>query len=180
MKSHLLSTVSSVVISAAMGVLSQVPVRAQGQVNVPHARTFQAIGFRADASSPLILHLILQGEPVGTAIWRVLNGPVLSNPFGFLPAASGFNGATCQADYSHDEIVTQDGSSLTVDVYGFRCDPSEPTGTTAAKRIGIYSIVSGTGRFKDVLGGTGSIAFDSRSDGSVFVWIDGINNTFRR
>ena len=166
MKSQFVTTISQTLLAAAVLPLM---LKAQAPQDLQVAR-LDAVGFQADASSPLTL----QGEPIGTAAWHVLNSPPVSNPFGFLLADSSFSGAACQADYSRNEIVTQDGSSLNLEVYGFRCDPSGgATATGLSKKIGIFSVLGGTGTFQGLIGGTGSIAFDSRADGSVFVSIQG-------
>jgi hypothetical protein len=166
MKSQFVTTISQALLAAAVLPLM---LKAQAPQDLQVAR-LDAVGFQADASSPLTL----QGEPIGTAAWHVLNSPPVSNPFGFLLADSSFSGAACQADYSRNEIVTQDGSSLNLEVYGFRCDPSGgATATGLSKKIGIFSVLGGTGTFQGLIGGTGSIAFDSRADGSVFVSIQG-------
>src|SRR5579864_7756395 len=114
MKSHLIIIVSGALIGAAAIIPTAIRLRAQGLVNAPQLRRFEAAGFQASATSPLIL----QGDLLGNnAVWHVTTGPVLSNTFGMIPAVTGFDGAGCQADYSQDKIVTQDGSSLTVNVY---------------------------------------------------------------
>jgi hypothetical protein len=67
--------------------------------------------------------------------------------------------------------VTQDGSTLTVNVYGFRCDNNDSS--SAHFKSAAYSVSGGTGAFANVGGGTGSISFDAPGDGSVYVNITG-------
>ena len=131
-----------------------------------------ADGFRADSSSPFIL----QGELIGNnAIWQLLIGPVDSPVVATIPASGAtFAGAACRAEFRQGQIVVQndDGNgTLTLDVYLTLCDPSPPSDASLAS--GIYSVVGGTGKFSGVTGGTGSIQFDTRSDGRVYCHIEG-------
>lgn len=156
---------------AALGLLSA------GRLPPPDcascAHPLVADGFRADSSSPFIL----QGELIGhNAIWQLLIGPVDSAPVATIPPFEPtFGGAGCRAEYRQGRIAVpgDDGgsSSLTLDVYLFRCDPSSPSGASLAS--GSYSVIGGTGRFSGVTGGTGSIQFDTRSDGRVYCHIQG-------
>jgi hypothetical protein len=153
---------------AAMAALPGTPAWAQHDSTKVHFQPFQAIGYQANSSSPLVF----SGKPIGNnAIWQVLVGPLESSPFATIPSAQGFGGALCVADYSQAEIVATDGSTLTVNVYGTRCEPNDPAG--AHVKSGVYSVASGTGAFKNTHGGTGSISFDAPGDGSIYVNVTG-------
>jgi len=144
---------------------------------------FMAEGFQTNSSSPLILN----GHPIGkNAVWHPTLGPRLSNTLALIPgvmptgAPSPFNRAACQAEYSQDQVVTEDGeSTLTVNMYGVRCEPT-PTAALASAavaaahiNVGTYSLVGGTGQFHTLLGGTGNIQFYARANGNGFVHIAG-------
>jgi len=121
---------------------------AQGDSAKVRFQPFEAVGYQADSSSPLVFN----GKPIGkNAIWQVLIGPLESSPFATIPSAPAFSGADCLADYSQAQIVTEDGRTLTVNVYGFRCEANDPTG--AHFKSGVYSVVGGTGAFQNVGGG---------------------------
>src|SRR5262249_8261913 len=109
---------------------------------------------------------------------------VLGDLFGAIPGAAGtppFEGAGCRAEWSEDEIVTRHRGTLTVNVWGFRCEPNDAASVAAGAHVtsGLYSIQRGTGRFQDVIGGTGSIQIDARSDGIVVLRISGTIRRFR-
>lgn len=168
-KSQFVAVTGALLTVVALVVAPLVHVRAQPAS--AQLTTIAADGFQANASSPLFL----KGDPIGDgAVWHRLAGPFLSNNFAMIAGASGtplpFNGAGCQTEYSQDEIVTQDGSTLTGFVYGFRCEPYPATG--AHITTGTYSIQSGTGRFQGAIA-TGTISFDARADGSTLVHIGG-------
>ena len=136
----------------------------------PKLLPLNALGFQADSSSPLIL----EGNLIGHhAIWQ-LRVASQSGTFETIPPGSTFNGAACRLDYRKAEIVAQD-STLIVEVYATRCEPYNSSGvpTAAYTANGVYSILGGTGRFAGIIGGTGSIQFDAKSDGTVFVSIHG-------
>jgi hypothetical protein len=139
------------------------------------SRQFVADGFQADASSALLL----QGDPIGrSAVWRHVRGPVVGDVIGMIPALGGlppFDGAACRTEYSENEIVAGHGGTLAVTVWGFRCEPNDTAAATAGAHFtnGLYSIQRGTGRFHNIIGGTGSIQIDARSDGSVLLRISG-------
>lgn len=178
MKSRFMVISGVLLAVAAIAVLSARRVRAQADSSNVQLQRFEAIGYRPNSSSPLVL----QGELIGNnAGWHPVVGPILSNNFAMIPsAADPFNGAGCQAEYSQDQIVTQDGSTLTVNVYGIRCEPYDPPATSTATssgvhtKIGAYSFVNGTGKFQNVCAGTGSVAFDTASDGSASIKITGM------
>ena len=150
---------------------------------IPPPRSFVARGFQLSSSSPLMLY----GDPIGdNAVWQPLASPILGSTLETIPSGPGFGGAVCRQEFRQGQILTQDGSSLTVHTYGTRCDPAIPSGTPAASLStasttfidhcashGIYSIQGGTGTFADVIGGTGSVQFLLNSDGMVFLSIDG-------
>ncbi len=168
-KTRCITTSGLLLVGAVMVIAPVIPARAQP--NLPNVvfHTLELDGYQPDSSSPLIV----QGEPVGeNAIWQRIVGPLLSDTFAEIPGASSpttFNGAVCRAKYSQAQIVGKDGSTLTVNVYGLRCEPS----AGGHLMNGIYTIEGGTGRFEDVLGGTGSIQIDERSDGSVVLRVAG-------
>lgn len=120
---------------------------------------FSISGFQADSSSPLVLN----GDLVGTgAIWKHIDGPVLGTTVGMTSSPSG--GAVFQVEYSQDQIVTQDGGTITVNLYGIRSTPYGSAGGHITN--GAYDIVGGTGRFEGIIG-TGTVTIDVRADGSV-------------
>jgi hypothetical protein len=167
-KSLFLVVTGAWLVVAALAALTATPAWAQDDSTKVRFQPFEAVGYQADSSSPLVFN----GQPIGkNAIWQVLIGPLESTPFATIPSAPAFGGADCLADYSQAQIVTEDGSTLTVNVYGFRCEPNDPAG--AHFKSGVYSVVGGTGAFKNVGGGTGSISFDAPGDGSVYVNITG-------
>jgi hypothetical protein len=162
---------------AAIAVLLANRVWAQADSSSVQLQRFEAIGYRPNSSLPLVL----QGELIGNnAVWHPVVGPILSNTFAMIPGGGdGFTGAGCRAEYSQDEIVTQDGSTLTVNVYGTRCEPYQPPATSTAAssrvhtKIAAYSVVSGTGKFQNVCAGVGAVAFDTAADGSTSITING-------
>lgn len=126
---------------------------------------FDVRGFQTDSSSPFLVYI----DGVGPGVWQRLVGPVLSNS-GAIPAASGYGGGACQVEYSRDQIAIEDGSSLTFDVHGLRCeDASSPN---AHATTGNYSIVAGTGGFTYPRG-TGSVSIETQADGISFLTITG-------
>ncbi|SPF43386.1 exported hypothetical protein [Candidatus Sulfopaludibacter sp. SbA4] len=129
---------------------------------------FVVRGFQANSSSPFVVTI----DGIVTGVWQRLLGPVPSTTLGTIPSAVGFGGGGCQLEYSQDRIVTQDGSTLTFDVYGLRCVPAASPG--AHVTTGSYSIVGGTGRFGNGPGGVGTVSIDSRADGSAFISISGM------
>jgi hypothetical protein len=152
----------------AVAAISVIHVKAQPPV-ATEFRQLTADGFQASSSSAFIL----QGKPIGNnAIWQRTLGPALGSPFGMVPNLSTFSGGACSAEYSQDQIVTANKSTLLVQVWGYRCEPfNSPAGTHATN--GIYSIQGGTGDFQGVAGGTGSIQIDARADGSTYLRISG-------
>lgn len=126
---------------------------------------FDVRGFQTDSSAPFLVYI----DSVGPAVWQRLVGPVLSSA-GALPAAAGYGGGACQLEYSRDQITIEDGSSLTFDVHGLRCeDASSPS---AHATTGNYSIVAGTGGFI-YPHGTGTISIETQPDGVSFLTITG-------
>ena len=89
MKSQIVTTISQTLLAAAVLPLM---LKAQAPQDLQVAR-LEAVGFQADGSSPLIL----QGDLIGTATWQVLDGPVLSNTFGFMPAVEMRRGSRAAA-----------------------------------------------------------------------------------
>jgi hypothetical protein len=168
----------------AMAALTGTQAWAQDASTKVRFQPFEAIGYQADNSSPLVFH----GTPIGNnAIWQVLVGPLESGPFATIPSAAdpkAFGGAECVADYSQAELVAEAGSTLTVNVYGTRCEPNDrqaasPAAASGAHfKSGVYSVVGGTGAFQNVGGGTGSISFDAPGDGSVYVNVTGFIECF--
>jgi hypothetical protein len=161
---------------AAIAVLTGTEAGAQDDFTKERFQPFEAIGFQPDSTSALVFH----GKPIGnSAIWNVKVGPLESTPFATIPSSTypaAFGGADCRADYSQAEIVAEDDSTLTLTVYGFRCDlpiASTATGSGPHFKSGVYSVVGGTGAFQNVRGGTGSVSFDAPGDGRVFVNITG-------
>lgn len=168
MLSGLLTGFAAIVIIPAMHMSAQPP-------NAAQFRPFSVDGFQATASSSLLLH----GDPIGNnATWQRVLGPSLGSPFGMIPSVSGsvsFNGASCRAEYSQDQIVTANKGTLNVNVWGYRCEPFDSAAAAVGAHVtnGAYSIQGGTGQFQDVAGGTGSIQIETRSDGSTLLRIAG-------
>jgi hypothetical protein len=126
---------------------------------------FDVRGFQTDSSSPFLVYI----DGVGPGVWQRLVGPVLSGT-STIPAATGFAGASCQLEYSQDRIVIQDGSSLTFDVHGVRCENA--SSPRAHATTGNYSIVAGTGRFT-IPEGTGTVSIETQANGVSFITITG-------
>jgi hypothetical protein len=160
--------VTSLLLAATAAlVLPTTNVRAQSSTPQPLLFNLQIDGFQSDSSSPFVV----KGDPIGQGVWKHLIGPVLGTPFTLIPAAAGFAGATCQPEYSQDQITTSDGSTITANVTGSRCVPNDSPG--AHTTIGVYSIVGGTGQFDWVTHGVGPITIDARADGSTSLFIAG-------
>ncbi len=122
-------------------VVSAVHVRAQSGDAWPSVLVdVKATGFRASNSSPFAIT-----GTIGEGVWQRLVGPILGNTFATIPSSSSFGGAGCQPEYSQDQIVILDGSTLTFKVVGVRCVPATPAGAFASN--GVYDIVGATGRF---------------------------------
>ncbi len=172
MNTYRLIVLSGVLVAfVAIGALSVKRVKAQPTVTTQF-QPFTADGFQASGSS----QFLLQGDPMGNdATWQRTLGPALGNPFGMIPSVSTFAGAGCQAEYSQDQVVTANKSTLNVSVWGYRCDPYDPASASAGAHVtnGVYSIQGGTGDFQGITGGTGSIQIDARPDGSTFLRISG-------
>lgn len=156
-------------LASAMFVASAAQV--QGQASIPalpkadYPVKFDVRGFQTGSSSPFLVYI----DQVGPGVWQRVVGPVLSGT-STIPAATGFGGATCQLEYSQDRIVIEDGSSLTFNVHGLRCEDANSPG--AHSTTGNYSIVAGTGRFT-IPEGTGTISIETQPDGTSFLTITG-------
>ena len=158
---------SAMFIVAGVVVVLTAPVRAQGgAANFQNFHELLFKGFQADSSSPFIV----KGDLIGTGVWQRVVGPVLGAPYTAIPAAPGFGGATCQAEYDRAVIVAEDGSTLTADVYGTRC---QPVGSSIAHTmIGVYTPVEGTGRFQGATG-SGPVTITAYNDGSSVLALEG-------
>jgi len=167
-KPQVVAGIGAVLAIAAGVIVPAVRIRAQ-PAQGPALVQFVVHGIQANASSPFSL----QGDVVGGgATWQHLVGPLLNNTISLIPGAQdNFGGVGCQGEYSQDQIVTGDGSTLTFNVYGVRCKPYATPG--AHTTIGAYSVAGGTGRLRDVAGGTGSVTIDGRDDGSATINIGG-------
>jgi hypothetical protein len=132
MKSRFMVISGVLLAVAAIAVLKGTQARAQGDSTTERFQRFEAIGYQASSSSPLVFH----GQPIGNnAIWHLQIGPLESSAIASIPSApdpTTFGGADCRAEHSQAEIVTQDGSTLRVSVYGFRCEPNDPPTTSTA------------------------------------------------
>ena len=168
MKPQVVAGIGAVLAIAAGVIIPAVRIRAQ-PARGPVLVQFVVHGIQANSSSPFIL----QGDVIGSgATWQHLVGPLLNNTFSLIPGApQNFGGVGCQGEYSQDQIVTGDGSTLTFNVYGVRCKPYATPG--AHTTIGAYSVAGGTGHFKDVTSGTGTVTIDGRADGSATINIGG-------
>lgn len=152
----------------ALAAVLVVPVRAQSQPAGPPSIQFVVSGFQANTTAPFLL----QGDLIGEgAVWQRVAGPFLSGTLALIPGAPTFGGVGCRAEYSQDQIVTQDGSTITVNVHGVHCEPYDSPG--AHTTTGSYSLVGGTGRFKDATLGSGTVTVDAHADGSATIHIGG-------
>jgi hypothetical protein len=151
------------------GIVSVVPVRADSDIPAlpkpDYPVKFDVRGFQNNSSSPFLVYI----DGLGPGVWQRLVGPVLSSPI-TIPPATGFGGASCQLEYSQNQIVIEDGSALTLDVHGIRCEDAVSPG--AHTTTGNYSIVAGTGRFTYPRG-TGTVSIQTRPDGISFITITG-------
>jgi hypothetical protein len=145
-------------------IVSGVPARAQHN---QYPVQFDARGKQTDSSSPFLIKV----DVYGTGVWQRLLGPVLSPTFATIPSSGGFDGADCAMEYSQDQILFDDGSTITFDVHGVRCEDTASPG--AHVTTGNYSIIAGTGRFSIDPGGTGTVSIDARADGSAAITITG-------
>jgi len=153
---------------AALVVVPGIPAQAQSGA-AQSSIQFVVSGFQANSSSPFLL----QGDLVGEgAVWQHVAGPFLGGTLTVISGAPpSFGGVGCRAEYSQDQIVAEDGSTLTFNVYGVHCEPYGSPGahTTSAS----YSLVGGTGRFKDATLGGGTVSIDVHADGSATIHIGG-------
>jgi hypothetical protein len=118
-------------------------------------QVFVVRGFQLNGSSPLVL----EGDLIGAnAIWQPLASPIQGSTTETIPSGPGFNGATCRKEFRQAQILTQDGSTLTVHVYDTRCEPYSSSGIPngAYSANGVYSVQGGTGKFAGFIGGTGA------------------------
>jgi hypothetical protein len=149
---------------ASVVIMSAVPARAQQH---QYPVQFDARGKQASSSSPFLIKV----DIYGTGVWQRLIGPVLSPTFATISSSGGFEGADCAMEYSQDQILFDDGSTITFDVHGVRCEDTASPG--AHVTTGNYSIIAGTGRFSNDPGGTGTVSIDARADGSAAITITG-------
>ena len=168
MRRQLVAVAGTLLALALVIAVPAVSVRAQPKAS-PTQVQFVVSGFQADSSSPFVL----SGDQIGEgAVWQHLDGPFISNTLGLIPgAAETFGGVGCRAEYSQDKIVAEDGSAITVNVFGTRCQPYSSPGAHTTN--GSYSFVEGTGRFKDFTHGTGTVTIDTDADGSAAIHIGG-------
>ena len=157
-RNGVLLTLAAVVIVSA--------IHARGQHN-QYPVQFDARGKQANSSSPFYIKV----DVYGTGVWQRLIDPVLSPTFATIPPSVGFGGAGCEMEYSQDQILFDDGSTITFNVHGVRCADTASPG--AHVTTGNYSIVAGTGRFSNDPGGTGTVSIDARADGSTLITITG-------
>ncbi len=171
LRSRLVAGLRPILAIAAMVLAPVAPMRAQADSSIPvlpksdYPVKFNVRGFQTDSSAPFLVYI----DQVGSGVWQRLVGPVLSSTI-VIPPFIGFSGSSCQLEYSRDQIVIQDGSSLTLDVHGLRCEDASSPG--AQVTTGNYSIVAGTGRFT-IPRGTGTVSIDTRPDGTSFITITG-------
>lgn len=154
----------------ALAAVLAVPVCAQAPPDTSSKKKirFEVSGFQTNSTAPFLL----QGDLVGEgAVWQHVAGPFLSGTLTLIPGAPTFGGVGCRAEYSQDQIVAQDGSTLTVNVHGFHCEPYDSPG--AHTTTGSYSLVGGTGIFKDATLGGGTVSIDVHADGSATIHIGG-------
>jgi hypothetical protein len=149
---------------AAFVIMSALPARAQHN---QYPVQFDARGKQANSSSPFLIKV----DMYGTGVWQRLLGPVLSSTFATIPPSGGFDGAGCEMEYSQDQILFHDGSTITFNVHGVRCEDTASPG--AHVTTGNYSIIAGTGRFSNDPGGTGTVSIDAHADGSAAITITG-------
>ena len=158
-------TLSSVLLTlASVVIMSALPASAQHN---QYPVQFDARGKQANSSSPFLIKV----DVYGTGVWQRLVGPVLSPTFATIPSSGGFDGAGCEMEYSQDQILFDDGSTITFNVHGVRCEDTASPG--AHVTTGNYSIIAGTGRFSNDPGGTGTVSIDAHADGSAVITITG-------
>ena len=164
-KALLFSSLGSVLLTATcLVIMSALP--AHSQQNQYPVR-FDARGLQANSSSPFYIKV----DVYGTGVWQRLIDPVLSPTFATIPSSGGFDGAGCEMEYSQDQILFDDGSTITFNVHGVRCEDTASPG--AHVTTGNYSIIAGTGRFSNDPGGTGTVSIDAHADGSALISISG-------
>jgi hypothetical protein len=160
-----LGALSSVLLTmAAFVIMSALPIHAQAN---QYPVKLDARGKQDNSSSPFRIKV----DQLGTGVWQHLVGPVLSPTFATIPASGGFGGSDCAMEYSQDQILFDDGSTITFNVHGVRCEDAASPGTHVT--TGNYSIIAGTGRFSNDPGGTGTVSIDARADGSAAITITG-------
>jgi hypothetical protein len=136
-------------------------------------RPFSLDGFQESGATTLTV----QGECAGKdATWTHVIGPVVGSTVGDIPGeqnqGASFSGAACQFEYSQDQFSANGGrDTFTADVYSLSCQPfSQPA---ALLRNGTFNIVGGTGVYRNLTGGGGSIQVSSQADGSVILHLAG-------
>jgi hypothetical protein len=140
----------------AVRAVSAAPMQGQGPLAGFHELLIK--GYQANSTSPFYV----QGDLVGRGLWKRTAGPSLGPPV-LLPPAGDFLGGASQAEYGQFVIIAEDGSTLTADVYGTR---STPAGSSIARTMnGVYTPVSGTGRFEGI-SGSGPVTITTYGDGS--------------
>lgn len=166
-----LSVAAAALLLTAAAVLVVPSLRVRADSSIPalpkadYPVKFDVRGFQTNSSSPFLVYI----DGVGPGVWQRQVGPVLSSS-GTIPAAAGYAGGACQMEYSRDQIVIEDGSSLTFDVHGLRCE--DAASPNAHATTGNYSIVAGTGGFTYPRG-TGVISIETQPDGISFLTITG-------
>ena len=176
MKSQLVVLTGAVLAVAAVVAVPETRVKAQPD-STAKFQPLVAYGFRANASSPLIL----QGDLIGNnAFWQVQFGPVESNTFAMFHStaaatestASAFS-AGCHAEYSKVAILANSGT-FTLELFATVCGAYDSSGAGGEVKKGVYSLVSATGRFEQCDRGTGDISIEVHADGSETLQLLGV------
>jgi hypothetical protein len=149
---------------AAFVCVSALPIHAQEK---QYPVKLDARGKQDNGSSPFRIKV----DQEGTGVWQHLVGPIVSGTFATIPPSGAFGGAGCAMEYSQDQILFDDGSTITFNLHGVRCEDTASPG--AHVTTGNYSIIAGTGRFSNDPGGTGTVSIDARADGSAAITITG-------
>jgi hypothetical protein len=176
MKSWLVVVGAGLVAVAALVVVPKTLVKAQSD-STAEFEPLVAYGFRANASSPLIL----RGPQIGNnAVWQVQFGPIKSNTFAMFHSTAAATESTgssfsagCHAEYS-EVLIVANGGTLTLDLFTTACGEYDSSGAGGRFKKGVYTLASATGRFQQFAHGTGDLSIHSNADGSEVLQLLGV------
>lgn len=163
------------ILAVAGATLAATTLQANADRRACGFQPFALDGFQPNDASALAL----QGANIGQgATWSHLYGPVVGSTVGEVQPsdqsqqALPFDGAGCQLEYSQDQLSANGGrDTFVADVYALSCQPVNQPGV--ALKNGTFNIVSGTGLYQNLTGGSGSIQVSSRADGSAILHLSG-------